>query len=297
MKYQPSKKVILKDNADFNEKRLQDIIAESPEILGLGENIEVKDIDHRQSSGGRLDMLLFDTEKDNKRYTVELQLGKCDPDHIIRTIEYWDLERKRYPNHEYCAVIVAEEITSRFWNIINLFNRSIPLIAIQLDAREVNGVLTLNFIKVLDEINFGDSEDDEKSEPADRAYWERKSQPEILALVDFFEKSLNKFFPDIELNYNKSYIGIKKQNKVDNAIHFCPYQNYMDLKIKTNRVSEKIVEQLKQSEIVSNWRGETETLYRARVCKSKEVLEKNLPLLESLFKEAYKYKEPLQQAS
>ena len=103
-------------------------------------------------------------------------------------------------------------------------------------------------------------------------------------------------FIDIELNYNKHYIGIQKQNKSDNAIHFRPYKNSMELRIRKSSVSEKIVEQLKQSEIVSDWRA-CKTLYRVKVCKSKEVLEKNLPLLESLFKEAYKYKEPLQQAS
>lgn len=293
MKYQPSKKINLKGHRLFNEKWLQDQIDKNPEILGLGENIEVTDKERRQSSGGKLDMLL--TDNDTKKYTVELQLGKCDPDHIIRTIEYWDLERKRYPNHEYCAVIAAEEITSRFWNVINLFNRSIPLIAIQLDAREVNGALTLNFIKVLDEINFGDSEDYERSEPVDRAYWEKKSDPKMLALVDFFKKSLNKFFPTIDLKYNKHYIAIKKGNKVDNAIHFSPLKNSLELRIIQSRVSEKIAEQLKQSEVVSIWRV-CGNQYCANICKSKEVLEKNLPLLESLFKEAYDYEEPLQQA-
>jgi hypothetical protein len=29
-----------------------------------------------------------------KRYEVELQLGRSDESHIIGTIEYWDLERK-----------------------------------------------------------------------------------------------------------------------------------------------------------------------------------------------------------
>ena len=49
------------------------------------------------------------------------QLGKTDESHIIRTIEYWDIERKRYPQYDHTAVIVAEEITSRFLNVIGLF--------------------------------------------------------------------------------------------------------------------------------------------------------------------------------
>ena len=58
--------------------------------------------------------------------------------HIIRTLEYWDIERKRYPQYEHTAVIIAEEITSRFLNVISLFNGAIPLIAIQVTAYELD---------------------------------------------------------------------------------------------------------------------------------------------------------------
>ncbi len=30
----------------------------------------------------------------------------------------WDIERKRYPQYDHTAVIVAEDITSRFLNVI-----------------------------------------------------------------------------------------------------------------------------------------------------------------------------------
>ncbi len=42
-------------------------------------------------------------------YEVEIQLDQTDPSHIIRTIEYWDIEKRRNPNYEHQAVIVAEE--------------------------------------------------------------------------------------------------------------------------------------------------------------------------------------------
>ena len=48
------------------------------------------------------------------RYKVEIRLGKTDECHIFRTIEYWDLERKRYPQYDHVAVFIAEDITSRF---------------------------------------------------------------------------------------------------------------------------------------------------------------------------------------
>ena len=56
--------------------------------------LEVRDSERRQPSGGRLDLLLTDVEN-RVRYEVEIQLGPLDESHIIRTIEYWAIERRR----------------------------------------------------------------------------------------------------------------------------------------------------------------------------------------------------------
>lgn len=62
-----------------------------------------------------------------------------DESHLIRAIEYWDIERRRFPQYDHVAVVVAEDVTSRFLNVISLMNRTIPLIAIQLKGVEVAG--------------------------------------------------------------------------------------------------------------------------------------------------------------
>ena len=124
--------ISIRNHPDLNERWVQDRIAEDPSILGLGD-IVLKDRERTQQRAGRLDLLLQDAES-TRRYEVEIQLGATDESHIIRTIEYWDIERKRYPQYEHTAVIVAEDITSRFLNVINLFNGMIPLIAIQMRA-------------------------------------------------------------------------------------------------------------------------------------------------------------------
>jgi len=64
--------------------------------------------------------------EENLRYEVEIQLGATNESHIIRTIEYWDIERRRYPQYDHTAVIIAEDITSRFLNVITLFNGLSP---------------------------------------------------------------------------------------------------------------------------------------------------------------------------
>jgi len=117
-------KINLLNHPVLNEKWVQKAIAKDPSILGLGDLI-LKDKERIQPKAGRLDLLLQDPET-NRRYEVEIQLGKVDESHIIRTIEYWDIERKRYPQYDHCAVIIAEDITSRFLNIISIFNGFIP---------------------------------------------------------------------------------------------------------------------------------------------------------------------------
>lgn len=119
LKYAKPERIWLKDHPELDERWLQDRIGEDPALLGLGDLV-LKDRERPQPRAGRLDLLLQDAET-NKRYEVEVQLGKTDEAHIIRTIEYWDIERKRYPQYDHTAVIVAEDITSRFLNVISLF--------------------------------------------------------------------------------------------------------------------------------------------------------------------------------
>jgi hypothetical protein len=132
VKFVKHERIWLREHAQFNERWVQERIAEDPRILGLGELV-LKDKERRQPHAGRLDLLLQDPDND-RRYEVELQLGRTDESHIIRTIEYWDIEKRRYPHYDHCAVIVAEDITTRFLNVIALFNSAIPIIAIQMSA-------------------------------------------------------------------------------------------------------------------------------------------------------------------
>ena len=126
----------LKGHPDYTEKWLQDKIEADPSILGLGDLVVLKR-EREQSSGGRIDFLLKNTESDTM-YEVEIMLGATDEKHIIRTIEYWEIERRHFLEWDHKAIIVAEEITNRFFNVIALMNRSIPLIAIQLNALKID---------------------------------------------------------------------------------------------------------------------------------------------------------------
>jgi hypothetical protein len=163
-------------------KWVQKLIAQDPSIIGLGDLV-LRDQERIHPRAGRLDLLLQDAET-KRRYEVELQLGSTGEAHIIRTIEYWDIERKRYPQYDHCAVIVAEDITSRFLNVISLFNGTIPLIAIQMQALRIGENETLVFTTVMDEMSRGlvDEDEDAEAAPTDRAYWERAQRRQLSRL-------------------------------------------------------------------------------------------------------------------
>lgn len=236
MKHIKLSRISLKGHSVLNEKWIQDRIAEDPAILGLGDLV-LKDRERPHIGAGRLDLLLQDTET-NRRYEVEIQLGKTDESHIIRTIEYWDIERKRYPQYDHCAVIVAEDITSRFLNVINLFNGSIPLVAIQMTALQVNDGVSLQFTKVLDEITLGLVDEDEELQTTDRAYWEEKGTKATVGLADSVLELIHTFAPSLQLKYNKFYIGLAINGQPNNFAIFRPKKNFIRLEIRTAQSSE-----------------------------------------------------------
>ena len=123
----------------LDERWLQDRIDEDPAILGIGD-VNVVRREKTQPSGGRIDFLMYDPDRE-LRYEVEVMLGTLDASHIIRTIEYWDIERQRFPTHNHRAVIVAEEITARFFNVIRILNRAVPIMALQLNAFTIDAAV------------------------------------------------------------------------------------------------------------------------------------------------------------
>jgi len=236
MEYVKPEIISLKNSSDFNEKWLQARIEEDPTILGLGE-IEFRDTEKILVGGGRLDTILYDPEY-KKRYEVEIQLGKTDETHIIRTIEYWDLERKKNPQYEHCAVIVAEDITSRFLNVISLFNGFIPLIAIQVKAVKIENTISLFFTKVLDETKFELLEEDSISEPTDKEYWEKRATKETVKLTEKIMKALGDITSGYHLKYNKHYIGLGQNNIAKNFISFIPRKSVVLLHLRLERSDE-----------------------------------------------------------
>ena len=241
--YTKPERIDLKARPEYDEKWVQGIIAQDPSVLGLGDLV-LRDQERVQPRAGRLDLLLQDRET-KRRFEVELQLGPTDESHIIRSIEYWDIERKRYPQYDHCAVLVAEQVTSRFLNVISLFNGTLPLIAIQMQAFAVGNHVTLIFTTVLDELKRGlvDEDEDAEAAPTDRAYWESRSSKAVLSLTDKLLDLIREIDESVELKYNKFYIGLSKNGRPFNFVTFMPSRHRLLLRVRipeTDELDEKI---------------------------------------------------------
>lgn len=283
LKYTQPQRISLRSHPELNERWVQSRIAEDPSLLGFGDLV-LKDKERIHPSGGRLDLLCQDAES-NRRYEIEIQLGKTDESHIIRTIEYWDIERKRYPQYDHTAVIVAEEITSRFLNVISLFNGYIPLVAIQMQTFQVGDSISLVFTTVLNEMRLGlVDEDEELSEVTDRAFWEKRASKTTLAITDSLLQLVNEFAPDLSLKYNKFYIGLAKNGQPSNFVIFRPKKDWVRLEPRLDR-SEEVQTKLEAAgvdvmEYDARWG-------RYRIRLTKDDLRKHEQLIRDLMKKAY----------
>ena len=285
-KYAKPERVWLKTHPDLNETWLQDRIGEDPSLLGLGDLV-LRDRERPHAGAGRLDLLLQDAET-NRRYEVEVQLGKTDESHIIRTIEYWDIERKRYPQYEHTAVIVAEEITSRFLNVIGLFNGTIPIMAIQMSAVQLGDAVSLAFTTVLDQVRFGlVDEDEEVHEATDRTYWENRGSKSTVAMADELLEVVRTLNPHLELKYNKFYIGLARDGQPNNFVIFRPQKNAMRVepRLQKTEATEAAVEAagLDVMGYDNKWGRYRIRLEKGEIKKHAEVLRQ---LLEASYKES-----------
>jgi len=233
--YVEAKRISLKKHPTLNEKWVQALIANQPTILGLGDlNLVAKEL--KQPSGGRLDLLLESADGDRSTYfEVEVQLGATDPSHIMRTIEYWDVERMLRQGSDHIAVLVAEDITSRFLNLISVLNKSVPLIALQMQAFEVGACLTVVFTTVVDLAPRRDLRENDIPETANRSYWEIKAKSAMPIVDELFElvHALDKEF---QLKYNQNFIQINKAGRI--FLSFTPTRYRTRIRIRMEKTSE-----------------------------------------------------------
>ncbi len=284
MRYVKPERVWISSHPVLSERWVQERIAEDTSLLGLGDLV-LKDKERLQPQAGRLDLLCQDADS-NRRYEIEVQLGKTDESHVVRTIEYWDLERKRYPQYEHTAVIVAEDITGRFLNVISLFNGFIPLVAIQMQAVQLGDQVSLIFTKVLDQVRLGLVEEDEATQEAtDRSYWEKRANKASLEMMDEMISIIRGFDPNLSPKYNKFYVGLAdKTGHPSNFILFRPKKDWLRFEPRVE-TSPEIQEKLEGAGVDVMDYDARWGRYRIRLAKGD--IRKHDALIRDLLRRAY----------
>jgi hypothetical protein len=219
-------------DANLDEYWLQDQIFENPECLGLGE-LEAIAKEKKQSSGGRLDILLQDPQ-DDSMYEVEVMLGETNETHIIRTIEYWDNEKRKWPQRQHYAVLVAEHINRRFFNVIHLLSHAIPIIAIQVSLLAVDGKKRLFFTTVLD------TYEEIEIEPPERGIygpedWVKKAKWTLDAANALLNVTSSVLREPV-LNYLKNYVAIT----VDGNNYMWLHKRTADKSLLVSRIDQSL---------------------------------------------------------
>ena len=210
---------------NIDETYLENLICSDTTVLGLGD-LRVVERQRRQKNAGRLDLLLEDADED-ARYEVELMLGPTDESHLVRTVEYWDIERRRYPAYDHRAVLVAEDITTRFLNVISLFSGSIPIIAMQVNAIAANEIVAVTFLPILNSAALR-RDDSSDSKPSDRAEWITRVGASIVELAEKCLASINEVSKrQLKLNYYKTYIGLTDGTRSDDSVWFSPRKSLL----------------------------------------------------------------------
>lgn len=286
MIYRKNEPVPLKKNSEYSESWVQARIVEDPSILGLGELRFVGS--EKIQRAGRLDLLLSNHNK-TSYYEVELQLGSVDGSHIFRTIEYWDVERKRLPQYKHYPVLVAEDVTSRFLNVIEHLDKTVPLILLQMEALKVGEYLTLVFMKVLDR-RISDKkltpdviDENEEALLTNREYLETvKGTKETVAMADDMLEVVHDFAPTLKIKHNRDDIIFTRDGYSLEFMLLVPQKRAMKLLIRIEK-SEEIDEKVNSSML--NFLKHTERSYVFRL--STDVMKKEKEVLKELARLAF----------
>ena len=173
--------------------------------------------------------------------------------------------------------------------MVQLFNGSVPIVAIQMSCLKIEGNVGLSFIKVIDEINRGLVEEDEEvRESADRAYWEEKGASKTVALADQMLELIKKYDSGLELKYNKFYIGLAKNGSPNNFVTFRPAKTFIKMEPRlpqSNEFQEKIeAAGLDVMEYDKRWG-------RYRIRLTQDGLNKSKTIVNEIMETAFKYNE------
>ena len=123
-------------NKNINEKFVQEYFEENINFLGFTNGI-LLDKEEIQAGSKRLNML-FQESGTKRCYIVGIKLGNLDKDHIEKTIEYWNLSKKKYPKFEHCITFYVGNITGEAMTLLDSYDKQGQIIVYILKAFKYN---------------------------------------------------------------------------------------------------------------------------------------------------------------
>jgi hypothetical protein len=81
-------------------------------------------------------------------------------------------------------------------------------------------------------------EDEELQEVADRAYWEKRASKSTLGMAGELFEVIKGLDPELELKYNKFYIGLAKHGQPSNFVVFRPKKDWLRIEVRLERSDE-----------------------------------------------------------
>jgi len=134
-------------------------------------------------------------------------------------------------------------------------------------------------------INFSDLElEDQEVIVKDRGYWIEKGRETGIEIVDVCLKLLNEVDPDLNLNYNQSYIGLSHKKKTNNFVIFLPKQNFLRVQTMVNN-AENWANQLKANGFKNVSIGKRNGRLKFRIDKSN--IASSSQIIKEIFKNSY----------
>lgn len=153
------------------------------------------------------------------------------------------------------AVLIAEEVTSRFLNVMSLLAGSIPPIAIQLNAIQVGDKLALDFVKVLDQraLREDDTVDTTEGDEVGRPAWEKKVGENGVALCDELVSLLQPHTDcELGLRFQKRHVPVVPVGTTrDVAFVVWPRRTFMRIQVRAENLV-ALQDQLKEVGIDTN---------------------------------------------